>query len=354
MYRSRSFAPALALLALLVPFLGGAGCSADNDLVLADAALDAQAAADGKAYLVDRVEALHDHLEALCKAAPAPAADGWVSPRDTPAIQAMRASWHEARRAHQALEGVLLLHFPDLAASLDGSYEDALAAGPDPELVDDRGFTGLHAIERILWADRMPAGVAKEEAALPGALPAAFPSTEEQAIDFRDELCAGAVHDAEELEAAIEGLPLGSPEIQAIARELVEIQADRVIEAGEGHPSSPYAGRSLLDLTDGLAAARAMHEVFLPWLATKAEGPHVAAEAADAFDRLAMRYMAAGVDALPAPPSGWSDTAYNDEQLQSPFGLIFMAVMNETNLGIDGSVAHSVEEAGALLGVDGD
>src|SRR6185295_13501052 len=62
-------------------------------------------------------------------------------------------------------------------------------------LFDDQNVTGVHAIERVLWADQIPASVRDFESALAGYSPAAFPANQQQADDFKNKLCARLVTD---------------------------------------------------------------------------------------------------------------------------------------------------------------
>src|SRR5262245_8714222 len=125
--------------------LGLPACTSDNDLVLADATLDVNAAAAAKALLAANARDLTASANTLCAAAPAPALGGWVRARDGAKIEAMKAAWHDAHLAYDSVSGAVGELFPDLGAALDAHYEDALAAGPDVDPFDDRGFVGLHA-----------------------------------------------------------------------------------------------------------------------------------------------------------------------------------------------------------------
>src|SRR5262249_57929691 len=94
--------------------------------------------------------------------------------------------------------------FPDLDSSLDARYDDFLTQlGPagDPNLFDDQGVTGLHAIERILYADTTPAHVVDGEKALSGYVAAAPPANAQEADAFKNKLCAKLIADAELLES---------------------------------------------------------------------------------------------------------------------------------------------------------
>ncbi len=344
--------PAGALLLALA--LCQPACNPDNDLVLADAALGDDAAKATKALLVERAEALHDSVVALCAAAPAPAEGGWVHPRDDAAIKAMIAAWHNARKAGAGLEGALALLPPGRAADIQGAYETALEAGPDPDPFDDRGFIGLHAMERVIWAERVPAPVLAYEASLDGYAAPAFPADAEQAEHFRDKLCARAAADTGAAEAEIEAMSLDPQAAYAIVDHLADGQLVKLEAAGAHRGSARYAGYALTDLRDGLATAAAVHAVFRPWLATKASGPQAFEEVTKAIARLEKQYTAVGTDALPPVPEGWSNSSFSEESLSTPFGRLFAVVHNETDSSLDGSLTHGWHACAGLLGIDGE
>lgn len=50
--------------------------------------------------------------------------------------------------------------------AIDGRYEGFAEHGLDPDPFDGRGVTGMHAIERVLWADEIPEAVRAFEASL--------------------------------------------------------------------------------------------------------------------------------------------------------------------------------------------
>src|SRR6185437_14153971 len=146
----RRFALPVVLAALLP------ACSNDDALVLADAANDAAASAAVKQMLVAHAADLHAAALALQAAAPQPGPTGWSEASNGDAVAAMRAAWKKAHLAYQGLEGAADLYFSYLDAALDSRYDAALTLGPDPDLFDNQGFVGLHAVERILWADQIP------------------------------------------------------------------------------------------------------------------------------------------------------------------------------------------------------
>jgi iron uptake system component EfeO len=336
------------LVALVLSLLLPACSGGDDDLVLADAARDAAAAAAAKQLLAGYAHDLH--AAALTLQAAAPDA-GWTSASDPSSVAAMKAAWKDARRAYQGLEGAADRSFPDLDAAIDTRYDDQIALGPDPDPFDGQGFVGLHAVERILWSDEVPASVIAFESGLAGYVAPSFPTTATQAAEFKGGLCGRLVSDTAALELRVDGLALDSPSAYQAALGLVHIQVIKVEEAGAGKDESRYSRSTLADMRANMAAAEATHAVFRGWLLAKQGGPAVDGEVGAGFARLASAYTAVHGDGLPFAPAGWSSIAPTDTMLGSPFGALFQATSAECDDTRDGSLAHAMGEAVELLGI---
>jgi iron uptake system component EfeO len=329
-----------------------AGCGAgDNAEVLADAAHDAASARAAQALLAGHAADLHAAVVSLCAAAPLPPATGWSDATDPAAVAAMRAAWKDAHRAYQGLDGAADLLFPDLDKVLDGAYEDALAAGPDEDPFDAEGFVGLHAVERILWADAIPPHVVAAESALPGYVPAFFPVSELQAAEFHYDLCARLVSDAEALVERVASLDLGSPDGYEAGVRLVEQQVGKVTAAGQGLDESRYSDTTLADMRADVAAARATHEAYRPWLAAKPGGSAMDADVEAGFTRLDAAYAAVAGDGLPAVPPGWSAVDPTAAARAAPFGKLFAAASAASDDTQPGSLAHLMDGAAVRMGI---
>jgi iron uptake system component EfeO len=325
------------------------GCGGDNAAVLADAANDVNAAGAAKALLVGHAGELHNAVVSLCATAPLPPVFGWSVTTYPAAVDSMRVEWMAAHQAYQGLEGAVSLLFPALAASLDGRYEQALAAGPDEDLFDGKGFVGLHAVERILWADAPPPTA---ETALAGYKPASFPTASDQPQEFRYDLCARLVMDVETLQQQLGALDLGSPNGYDAALRLVERQVTKMVEAGDGFDESRYSNTTLADMRADVAAARATHEVFVPWLSTKPEGFGVELEAAAGFAQLEAAYDGIPGGGLPAvPPVGWSAVDPSAAAAESPFGQLFVTVSAASDVTLQGSLAGAMGTSATLMGI---
>jgi hypothetical protein len=186
---------------LLVTLLGVCACSSDDSPSGPKTDEEYAKAVAQNMYetLLGDVDALHDAAVKLQAAAPSSTTRGWSATEDRPAIAAMTAAWLEARAAYERTEGALAPVFPDIDAAIDARYEDFIESGADTDLFDDQGVTGMHAIERILFANAMPSAVVTVEESLPGYVPAAWPATAEEAAEFKNKLKLGSVSLSEAL-----------------------------------------------------------------------------------------------------------------------------------------------------------
>ena len=141
---------------LLVPALGLAACSSEGDDTASGPKTDTQYESEvtkgmHDSLLVD-IKSLNQAASAIGDAAPDHA---WDEAADADAIAAMTAAWLDARAAYERTEGALAPLFPDIDGAIDARYDDFLADladDGDQDLFDNEGVTGMHAIERILFA----------------------------------------------------------------------------------------------------------------------------------------------------------------------------------------------------------
>jgi iron uptake system component EfeO len=207
--------------------------------------------------------------KALRDAAPAPRGRGWDETMDAAALDAMKAAWKNARDAYEHVEGATAPIFFDIDVAIDERYDGFLAVGPDTDLFDDQGVTGMHAIERILYADVTPPGVVAFEMPLPGYEAAAWPTTEQEAAEFKNKLCARLVTDTKTL------LDDWTPRLIDVSGafdglvSLVNEQQEKVNKAGTNAEESRYSQRTMADLRANLAGTVAIYQVFRAWLKTK-------------------------------------------------------------------------------------
>src|SRR5262245_29128680 len=108
----------------------------------------------------------------------------WSMTTDAAAITAMKAAWKKARVAYELVEGATAPIFPDQDFAMDARYDDyMLELGPagDNNLFDKTGATGMHSIERILFAAEIRDEVVTFESSLPGYKAAAWPTNDTDA-----------------------------------------------------------------------------------------------------------------------------------------------------------------------------
>jgi iron uptake system component EfeO len=334
------------LLLTLCPALVGCG-KAD------DTAQRSRVEKEMKALLGSRIREFRLAAEDLQRAAPLPSGRGWEPQADADALRAMKEAWGRARRAYELVEGAVAPLFPESDTATDARYDDFLAtlgAAGDPKPFDDVGVVGVHAIERILWSDSIPAETLEFEKGLPGYRPAAFPSTDGEARDFKEKLCGKLVRDVASLEGQLAPVEL---DIAFAFRGLIDLtreQLEKVDRASTGREESRYAQSTLGDLRANREGSLAAYRLFQPWLLSRG-GAAVDERVLGAFARLKAAYAALPGTAIPRPPAGWSSLEPKPEHAATPFGRLFHAVSAETDEDRDGSLSASLMSVADVIGL---
>jgi len=303
---------------------------------------------DTKQYIQTNLEALHDASKALCAAAP----DGpWDATQSRAAIDAMKGHWKRARVAYERVEGAIAVLFPELDVSVDERYDGFLETAGDAYLFDADGVTGMHAIERILWADAIGDEVrAFEEGLGSKYVPAAFPSTAREAEDFKTKLCARLVADTKTMRDDFAPLALDTPAAFRGVIGSMEEQLEKTSFAATGEEESRYARHTLADMRANLEGARATYEAFRPWLLEKGQSA-LDENIRAGFGRLQAGYDAVPGDALPRPPATWSSLNPSDADKQTPFGKLFLLVQTEVDGTREGTLVNGLNKAAEALGI---
>lgn len=303
-----------------------------------------QALTDVKGYVQSNLDDLAAASAALQAAAPNTA---WA---DRAPIDAMRAEWRKARTAYENVEGAIAVLFPELDASTDERYDGFLANGPDDDLFDDQGVTGVHAIERILWSDSIPERVKTFEKAIPGYQPARFPATAAEAQSFRDKLCARLVRDINTMRDQFRPLALDpAAAFRGVIGSIGE-QVEKADKAATGEEESRYAQYTLADMRANVAGGVRTAAAFRPWLES------IGAADTDAkiqagFARLSAAYGALPGDALPPVPATWSSANPTAADQATPFGTLYKVLKDEADPARDGSLSQAMDRAAAQLGI---
>lgn len=303
-----------------------------------------------KAYVTDELGKLHAAAVALQAAAPAPDDDGWNATADADAVAQMRVHWSEARASYERIEGAIAVLFPDLDAATDERYDGFLEEGPDTSLFDGEGVIGVHAIERILWADAHPPETVAFEMQLQGYQPAAYPADAAQATAFRDELVQRLVDDVAQMQASFEPLALDlAAAYSGVVGSMAE-QLEKVALAATGEDESRYADHTLADMRANLEGGRLLYEAFEPWLTSEAGGEAVHERIAAGFQRLESGYAQHFGNGVPPVPDGWSAEP-TEEQLATPYGQLFGMLEHEADPDAEDSLVHAMIEAAELMDI---
>ncbi len=297
-----------------------------------------------KQWIADSIRNVRLAAEDLQRAAPVPPSRGWDSSRDAAALAAMKSAWWRARDAYELVEGAVAPLFPESDLATDARYDDfllTLGAAGDPRPFDGEGVIGVHAIERILWADSIPQETLAFEQGLPGYRPASFPQTAEEARAFKEGLAGRWITDLEQLQQQLAPLEL---DIAFVFRGLMDLtaeQLEKVDRASTGREESRYAESTLRDLRANREGCLLAYQLFRPWLLARGHGA-LDTEVQAGFERLGRAYEALPGVAIPRPPRGWSSLEPQAQHAATPFGALFTRVSHETDETRPGSLAASL------------
>jgi iron uptake system component EfeO len=315
-----------------------------------DGSPEEQATLAVKAYVTDELGHLHAAAVALRDAAPDADADGWNATADAEAVGRMRTHWSEARVSYERIEGAIAVLFPDLDAATDERYDGFLAEGPDEDLFDGEGVIGVHAIERILWADGHPPETVAFEMALEGYQPAAYPANAAQAAAFAEELAQRLVDDIAQMQASFEPLALDpAAAYSGVVGSMAE-QLEKVALAATGEDESRYAAHTLADMRANLEGGRELSAAFSSWLQGEDGGEALHAEITAGFERLEAAYAEHAGNGVPAVPDGWSAEP-TAAQRDTPYGELFTTLAHEADPAAEDSLVHAMLQAAELMDI---
>ncbi len=309
-----------------------------------------QATIEVKRYVDGQVRELVDACEALCGAAPEPDGDGW-SGDERAAITTMRTSWKRARAAYERIEGAIAILFPHFDTSIDGRYEAEAELRRDDRPFDANGFIGMHAIERILWADAISTPAASFERALPGYVAPRRPANEAEARAFEGELCARLVSDVRTMRDELAPLALDPQTAWRGIVGSVEEQSEKVLLGTTGQDESRYAQYTLADMRANLAGGRAVLDAYAPLLRAHPEAARMRPEIDRRFGELERAYGEIRGDALPDVPAGFDPDAPSEAHLSTPYGRLFSLLNRASDPRADGSLAGVLIRAGEAMDI---
>lgn len=304
-----------------------------------------------KSYVDARVAALADAVRAMCEAAPVPDADGWSLERDRAAVETMRREWRRARVEYERVEGAIAILFPHIDQAIDGRYEHEVELRPDRDAFDEHGFTGMHAVERILFSDRIPPPVVAFERALPSYLEPRTPANEAEARAFRDGLCARLVRDVETMREQLAPLALDAATAWRGIQGSVEEQSEKVLLGATGQDESRYSENTLSDMRANLEGGRAVLAAYDAMIEATPAARARRAEIDRRMRELEEAYAAIGTDSLPPVPEGFDPDAPSEAHLATPYGRLFALLSRASDPEAEGSLANVLRSTGEAMGI---
>jgi len=275
-------------------------------------------------------------------------------PDEDGAILRMRDAWKRMRTAYEDIEGAIVALFPGTDATMDARYDETLAkTGPDQDLFDDRGFTGMHGIERILYAPEIRNEVTLVERRLKGYKPAAYPASDDEAIEFKTQLVELLIDNAKTLRKQWrpDAVDIGTAYVGLVG--LMREQNDKLNLAATGEEESRYANITMFDLRQNLGGTQKVYDLFGDWIRSKAAGPQSDSAVRHKFGELETIYYSpsspASSDALPSAPSDWSPDHPTPANLATPFGTLWQGVHDSVDPSSNGSVVYEMNRIADLL-----
>jgi iron uptake system component EfeO len=344
--RTLGYSVALVLATLGSTLVSGAGCSSSSETVPPGEVSRAQ-----KEYLSGRFDTWLGAAQAIAKAAPA--GRGWDAGMDSDALSIMRAQWRRAHEAYQAIQVSVATVFPDLNRDMDQSYEDQLGQlglTGDPEPFDDKGVIGMHAIERVLYADVVPEAATARENIILGYAAPAFPMSEQDAADFRDKLVGKLTADITTMRARLGPLDLDVGFAAKSAMDLLQAEISKLFWAsGRGNEESRYSHSTLADVRADHAGCRALYLILQPRLASLPGGSAVDKDVVQGLARVTTVLATVPGDAIPPATESWKPDMTAPEDLMTAFGKLYAALSQETSAKRPGSLAAALTRATNLL-----
>jgi iron uptake system component EfeO len=310
-----------------------------------------QAIIDTKAYVTGEVQKLVTAAKAIQKAAPAPDKDGWNAKDDAKALANMRAAWNDARDAYEHVEGSIAILFRGLDVATDERYDAFLEDEPDENLFDGEGVTGMHAIERILWAGDHPANVVAFEKALDGYKEAAFPATEQEADEFKNELAQKLIDDTNDMLTQFKPKALDAATAYwGVIGSMTE-QLEKVTLAATAEDESRYAQRTLDDMRANLEGGEKIYAAFKDWVVADS-GKDTDEEIEAGFEKISKAYADIQGVAIPSVPEDFDTEEPSEADLATPYGKLYQLLTAETDVKADDSLIRVMRGAADDMELD--
>ena len=314
----------------------------------------AAAAAAAKVFIGGELSLVGNSVAALQSFAVDADANGWNVDNNRASVFTMRQQWKNARLGYESVDAVVGLLFPELDVALDRRYEEAIAIAADDNVFDDVGFTGLHAVGRVLFVDELAPAVLTFEQSAGDAFtpsrysPAAFPADLAESGDFKTKLTQRLLDDSAALTASVEAADVGVDDVMASIAAAVQEQRATVAVSVEGADESRYAQNTMIDLRAQLQGGIGLFDVLDPVFVAKDEGA-VSEDIHAGFARLQAAFDAVTGDALPPVPATWDATAPSAEDRATAFGALFVVVDAEADAANPASLAAALTRGALVL-----
>jgi iron uptake system component EfeO len=324
--------------------------------------LSAQIAANMASTMASTLADLVTSAQAMQAAAPSTAwtyQTGASTDLTDDQFNAMATPWAKARADYEMVEGATAPIYPNIDTTIDGRVEDFGPSGAMPTLTSSSdmfgtsGMSGLHAAERILFIWSTPAAVATYETGLGYCPPQAYPTTDAQALEFKNVLLQQIITDAQTLQ---QGWTASNIDIGGAFNGLIGLmneQHEKTSLAGLHEEESRYSQHTMTDLRDNLQGTQNIYKLFQPWLTSVAGGAAIDTQITAGFGTLSTLYASSAYagQAFPQPPSDWSENDPTSADLATPFGQLYEAVVTATDATQSGSVVFEMNAAATLLGL---
>jgi iron uptake system component EfeO len=304
-----------------------------------------------KEYVSGEIDVLHGASIALRASAPAPDANGWNLEEDAAAIETMRAEWVSTRITYERIEGAIAVLFPQIDETIDQRYDFFIALEPDPDPFDGEIATGMHSIERILWAGEHPPEVTAFESSLANYSPARMPETESEARTFESGISARLVDDVVTMRDQFEPVALDpAAAYRGVVGSMGE-QLEKVTLAATGEDESRYSQATLADMRANLEGGRAIYSEFSAWIRSRDGGAAIDDRILAGFDRIAARYAAIDGDSLPEVPAGWNPDDPDPAHLDTEYGQLWSFLSHESDPDAAGSLVSDMIAGANSIGI---
>jgi iron uptake system component EfeO len=326
-----------------------AACSDDAE----EQTAETQATLEVKRYIEAELDNLADAAARLQDSAPAPDTDGWNPSEDKAAVDTMRSIWNDTRDSYERVEGSIAILFEPLDISTDERYDGFIAEEPDADLFDGEGVTGMHAIERILWADQHPPNVVMFESELLGYVEASFPTTEEEAEAFKTGLAERLSADTEVMrhDFSDKNLALDAPTAFGGVIGSMQEQFEKVNLAATAEDESRYAQRTLDDMRANLEGGEEVYSAFRAWTLDSPDGEEINERVEAGFARIEAAYDAIEGPAIPPVPDGFDAENPSAAHLQTPYGELFSLVTEESDANNADSLVKAMLDAAEAMNI---